>query len=132
MRIKLFLKIDSAEASRQFYEDELAMFRLHGEIWEGTCALRMVGNEDIRLHLAPYYDAPPQPRQPAFSIGVKNCDKEFARLRATSFASGGRLMPQKGGVFEVFEYPGGKNFMMEDPSGNRLLIAEDYTELEDE
>lgn len=106
------------------------MFKLDGEVWEGSCRMRAIENEELQLHLASFYNPAPDPAttMPMFSLIVASCDRQFARLRSVNFASGDRLVPGEDGVLEVFEYPGGKNFIMQDPSGNRFLIAEDYRE----
>lgn len=114
----------SIEQSRQFYEDELAMFKHVGAVWESACALRPRGSNAFELNLGTYYNPPGD--QAMFFLVVANCDREFARLRAVHFASGGRIVPDKDGRVDVFEYPGGKNFLMEDPAGNRFVIHEDY------
>lgn len=125
MRMKVLLKTESAALSRQFYEDELAMFRLEGELWERACSLRSLSDDSFGIQLASYFNPPPDLAMPLFSLIVEDCDREFSRLFATTFASGGRLVPDEKGMVEVFEYPGGRNFIMEDPSGNRFLIAQD-------
>lgn len=118
------LRADSPAASRQFYEDELCMFKLKGELWDFACQMCAVASDAFELELTTYNREPTE--DPVFTLIVKNCDLEFARLRATNFASGGRIVPNDSGVLEIFEYPAGKNFSMEDPAGNRFLIHEDY------
>ncbi len=100
------------------------MFRLKGEMWDSACQMAAIGSDDIELELTNYNREPSA--SPVFTLMVDDCKREFARLRATQFSSGGRLVPNENGVVEVFEYPAGKNFMMEDPSGNRFMIHEDY------
>ena len=124
MKLSLMLRADSPSASRQFYEDELGMFRLKGEMWDSACQMVAVSNDDIELELTDYNREASD--SPVFTLMVDDCDREFARLRATGFASGARIVPNDNGVVAVFEYPAGKNFMMEDPSGNRFMIHEDY------
>lgn len=125
MRMNVLLKTESASVSRQFYEDELAMFKLEGELWERACSLRALNDDSFGIQLASYFNPPPDLAMPLFSLLVENCAREFSRLLKTTFASGGRLVPDDNGIVEMFEYPGGKNFIMEDPSGNRFLIAQD-------
>ena len=124
MKLSLMLRANSPSASRQFYENELGMFRLKGEMWDSACQMVAIGNDSLELELTNYNREPSE--SPVFTLMVDDCEREFARLRATQFSSGGRLVPDDKGVVEVFEYPAGKNFMLEDPSGNRFMIHEDY------
>ena len=100
------------------------MFRLKGELWDSACQMLAIDSDALELELTTYNRKPSE--EPIFTLIVKNCDHEFARLRATNFASGGRILPNEAGALELFEYPAGKNFSMEDPAGNRFLIHEDY------
>lgn len=124
MKMILLLKADPVAVSRQFYEDELRMFKLKGDMWDSACTMVANDSDDLELELTTYNRQPSE--EPAFTLTVANCDKEFARLRATTFSSGGRIVPNERGELEVFEYPAGKSFMLEDPAGNRFLIHEDY------
>lgn len=124
MKMILLLKADPVAASRQFYEEELRMFKLKGEMWDSACSLVAADSDDLELELTTYNRQPTE--EPAFTLIVADCDKEFARLSATTFSSGGRIVPNERGALEVFEYPAGKSFMLEDPAGNRFLIHEDY------
>lgn len=126
MKLHLNLKADSVEASRQFYVGELGMFEMKGTIWLETCALRGIYDDAVGIDLASFHQSLPQSGVPLFTLVVDNCACEFARLKATTFASGGRILPDQHGNMEVFEYPGGMNFQMEDPSGNRFVIHEQY------
>lgn len=124
MKTILLLKADSIAASRQFYEDELRMFKLKGDMWDSACSMLANDSDQLELELTTYNRPPSQ--EPIFTLVVASCDDEFDRLNSTAFASGGRLVPNDRGIPEVFEYPAGKNFMLEDPAGNRFLIHEDY------
>lgn len=100
------------------------MFRLVGTLWESACTLRATASEDIELELADFHNPPSDAA--LFILTTDDCNREFKRLVNTHFASGGRVVPNKHGRLDVFEYPAGANFMMEDPSGNRFLIHEDF------
>ena len=113
-RMTLMLRTESPVDSRQFYENELGMFKLQGEMWDWAFSMTAIDNEEFSLEFTTYHRAASE--VPIFRLTVKNCELEFARLRATIFSSGGRLVPNKHGVLEMFEYPAGKNFQMEDPS----------------
>lgn len=130
MKLSLPLLAKSTSASRQFYVDELGLFVQHGEVWDSACRLHSVDSGDIELHLTTYATEPS--KVPMFWLIVPDCNREFSRLRAKTFSSGGRLVPNKIGLVEMFEYPGGQNFEMEDPAGNRFVIHEDFKALEDE
>lgn len=126
MKLHLHLNADSVEASRQFYVDELCMFAVQGEVWETMCALRGIYDDALGIDLASFHNPLPQSKAPLFTLVVDDCCREFLRLRATNFASGGRILPDEHGNLTVFEYPGGMNFQMEDPAGNRFVIHEQY------
>lgn len=125
MKMIVLLKAASPALSRQFYEAELGLFKLKGEMWESACTMQAVESADVEVELTRYHRAPSE--VPAFTLVVPDCAREFARLRTTHFASGGRLVPDDKGELAMFDYPGGANFMMEDPDGNRFLIHEDFT-----
>lgn len=124
MKMIVLLKAESPELSRQFYENELGMFKLRGAMWDSGCTMQAVTNDDLSIELTTYNRNPTE--EPAFTLVVDNCQREFNRLCAIHFSSGARIVPNKDGVLELFEYPAGKNFMMEDPGGNRFVIHEDY------
>jgi hypothetical protein len=124
MKMIVLLKADSPAASRRFYEDELGMFTLQGAMWDSGCTMQAIHVESFGIELTTYNRRPSE--EPAFTLIVEDCKKEFARLSAMHFASGARVVPNEAGALEIFEYPAGQNFMMEDPSGNRFVIHEDF------
>ncbi|UOD32806.1 VOC family protein [Massilia violaceinigra] len=122
MRIDVLLRAESAADTIRFYVEELGMFRVDADYGMESYLLRAIANPAICLQIAPWH--PPARESPVFALTVPSCDSQFQRLRAMRFA-GGRLVPDKNGVLEVFEWPGGKSFMLEDPAKNRFLLCED-------
>lgn len=86
--------------------------------------MRSVASADIEIELADFHNPPSETA--LFILTTDDCNREFKRLVNTHFASGGRIVPNEQGRLDIFEYPAGANFMMEDPSGNRFLIHEDF------
>lgn len=126
MKISLNLNAGSAQASSRFYVDELKLFKIDTRSTDGACcAISAIGNDEVTINLGPQFKQ--QSEFALFSLEVDNCDRELERLRKCRFESGGRVVPDKNGQLNVFEWPGGKNFMLEDPAGNRFLLEEDYT-----
>jgi hypothetical protein len=103
---------------------ELGLFDVRGEYGMNSyllsakknpqlCLLIMEGEEKQLLN------------SPLFGISVPSCDLEFRRLQNFGFTTGARLVPDQNGNLEVFEWPGGKNILLEDPFGNRFILFED-------
>lgn len=124
MRIDVFLRAESAAETIRFYVQELGLFEVAADYGMDAWLLRAIANPAICLQITPWH--PPARETPVFALTVPSCDAEFQRLRGVQFASGGGLVPDKNGLLEVFEWPGGKNFMLEDPSKNRFLLCEDH------
>jgi catechol 2,3-dioxygenase-like lactoylglutathione lyase family enzyme len=124
MRIDVLLRAESPADTIRFYVQELGMFQVDADYGMDAWLLRAIANPAICIQITPWH---PVPRAtPAFALTVPSCDLEFRRLRAQRFAGGGGLVPDEHGVLDVFEWPGGKNFMLEDPGGNRFLLCEDH------
>ena len=124
MRISLYLYSTSIENSIRFYVDELSMFSVVEDFGTGYCLLRATDCHAFHIYVTDWVARPSD--QFTFSLDVRDCDAVFRRLRDVDYASGARIIPDATGNVEVFEYPGGKNFEMEDPDGNRFLIYEHY------
>lgn len=121
MRIDINLKAISAEASRQFYVDELRLFTANGVSFHGmSCLLFPIGYRQFRIYLDAYFSSPPQ--TVLFTLQVNDCDSEFARLRQVVFTSGGRIVPDENGGLNVTRDAEGRHFTLEDPTGNRFRL----------
>ena len=116
MRISLYLYSTSIENSIRFYVDELSMFSVVEDLGTGYCLLRATDSPDFHIYLTDWVARPSD--QFTFSLDVSDCDAVFRRLHEVDYASRARIIPDATGNVEVFEYPGGKNFEMEDPDGN--------------
>lgn len=124
MRIDVFLRAGPTADIIRFYVQELEMFQVDADYGMASYLLRAIANPAICLQIAPWHPAPRE--SPVFALTVPSCDVEFQRLRAMQFAGGGGLVPDKNGELAVFEWPGGKSFMLEDPAKNRFLLCEDH------
>ncbi|NHZ61244.1 VOC family protein [Massilia genomosp. 1] len=123
MRIDVLLRAEAPADTIRFYVEELGMFRLDADYGMDCCLLRAIANPAICLQITPWHPAPRE--TPVFALTVPSCDAQFRRLRSVRFAAGGGLVPDKNGVLDVFEWPGGKSFVLEDPGKNRFLLCED-------
>lgn len=124
MRIDIFLKSASRQDSIKFYTEELAMFFVVNDFGTGFCTLRANEAPNLNLILAGWYNVPgPSPR---IGLSVKDCHLELKRLKAVTFESGGGIVPNSKGEYEVFEYPGGRNLTLRDPDNNKILLFEDF------
>ena len=124
MRLDIYLRADNAAAAIQFYVNELGFFTVAADYGMDSYLLRGVYNSEICLQITNWHSVPD--RMPRFALCVSSADKEFKRLSELKFASGGDLIRDEFGQAAVFEWPGGKNFMMKDPTGNCFLLVEDY------
>lgn len=124
MRFDIFLTVQSADIALKFYIDELAMFEVRADYGMGCYLLHEKRNRSACLSIREV-DAR-RSGEKVFGISVENCVREFERLRNTQFFFGGGIVPDDDGSISVFDYPIGKNFLMEDPDGNRFLLFEDY------
>lgn len=124
MRYDVFLRVDSAAEAIRFYVDELGLFKVEADYGMHAYLLCAVGNPSFGLQIAE--SGAPTSGPARFGLSVECCKREFQRLRQVAFASGGRLVPDANGNLEVFDWPGGQSFLVEDPSGNQMLLFEDY------
>ncbi|MFD4198811.1 VOC family protein, partial [Amycolatopsis thermoflava] len=79
--------------------------------------LRSVHTEDLGLMLREVDAASGD--HPIFSLSVANASAEFERLKALKFEEGVGLVGS-----ELMEWPLGRTFTVNDPSGNRFTIDE--------
>jgi len=127
MRFEIFLTVESAKNAIQFYVVELKLFRVRIEYGMETFLLCSVDNKVACLSIREGNVAPNI--YPLFAIGVKDCDEEFARVNKIKFSNGARIVPDRNGLLQVRDFPTGKSFSMEDPSGNRFILSEDYLDV---
>ena len=124
MRLDIYLRADNSAATIQFYVHELGFFVVAADYGMDSYLLRGVDNNQNCIHITSWASLPD--RLPRFSLRVPNANKEFKRLSELKFESGGDLVRDEFGQAAVFEWPGGKNFMVKDPTGNCFLLMEDY------
>jgi hypothetical protein len=124
MRFDIYLTVESSRLAIKFYVEELGLFEVcadYGMNGYLLCAkknphlcLQIMESEEKRTSISP-----------RLGISVPSCDLEFHRLQKLGFTTGAHLVPDENGNLEVFEWPGGKNILVEDPSGNRFILFED-------
>jgi predicted enzyme related to lactoylglutathione lyase len=127
IRFDMFLTVESAKNAIQFYVDELKLFRVRIEYGMECFLLSAVDNNVACLRIREGNVA--SKKSPLFVIGVKDCDEEFARVSKIKFSNGAGIVPDRNGLLQVSDFPTGKNFVMEDPSGNRFILSEDYLDV---
>ncbi len=117
--VEILLNVNSVEEAKQFYCNELNLFSFYYDYGMQTISLLFVKNPTIRLTLSEgvlfNIDTP------IFSLEVENCDEIFKVLQGIQYNTDGKLISNS-----VFEYPLGKNILIQDPSGNKFLIVENY------
>lgn len=123
-RLDVFLRVRSARAAIAFYVEELGWFDLAGDMGANDYLLLSNRDDSLALHISETKGDPAE--TPMFAISEKCVDREYARIAALAMASAGGLAPGFDGNFRVLEWPGGKNFLVKDPSSNMMLIFEDY------
>lgn len=117
-KVQIRLVVGSTRDAERYYCDELGLFDFYRDYGMGTVSLVYRYNPSFFLVLSTGAGA----RSDGYLFGLetKDCESIFSRLKNTKFETGGRLLSS-----EVFEYPLGKNILLEDPSGNRFLIFEE-------
>lgn len=116
-KVQVRLVVCSTRDAERYYCDELGLFDFHFDYGMGTVSLVYKENPSFFLVLSTGAGA--RSGGYLFGLETEDCDAIFERLRSVNFETGGRLVSD-----EVFEYPLGKNILLEDPSGNRFLIFE--------
>lgn len=123
MRADLFLTVASTREALEFYTEELALFELRMDYGMDTYLISYKLSSNLCLSLSM---GEVQPRTtPLFALEVEDCLAEFHRIKKIKFTKGGLENTNKSSQ-QIFEYPLGKSFLMQDPSGNRFLILEGY------
>ena len=126
MLIQIPFKVESIEKARQFYIDELGLFKEITTFGERAVILREFRDENLELYIE-LGECKNNSNEPSFSMEVKDCSKEFDRIKRINFFSGGHLFKDESEEeATIFEFPLGKNFLLVDPSGNKFLMYEDF------
>lgn len=111
--------VKNIENSVLFYTKEIALFSK--EIDFGMGDIRLI-SEDKLFGIFLHEDENHHPsNHPLLTILTKTIDEEYARIKNINFTSGGGFLPKNG----IFEYPAGRNFMIIDPSGNKIIIEQE-------
>ncbi|MFD2909191.1 VOC family protein [Flavobacterium ardleyense] len=114
----IHLKVNSIDKAITFYCDEIKLFEFYQDFGMEEVALVCKNNKTIILLLSKgngHVD------WPVFSIEVENCEHIFKKMKDQVFETGAKLLNK-----EVFDYPLGKNITLKDPSGNTIIIFEEY------
>jgi hypothetical protein len=123
MRVDLFLTVASPKEALHFYVEELALFELRLDYGMDTYLISYKANPTVCLSIGVGEE---QVRnKPTFALEVKDCLAEYQRISKIDFTKGG-ILKNNGNDKQIFEYPLGKSFLMQDPFGNRFLIIEGY------
>lgn len=117
-KIQIKLNVYSVEQAQRFYCEDFGLFDFHYDYGMDTVSLVFKCNPTVFLILS--LGKPFESQDYAFALEAKNCAHLFRQLRNKLFVTTGRLLST-----EVFEYPLGKNFVLQDPSGNKVLVFEE-------
>lgn len=118
-RVEIRLSVSSINEATKFYCEELALFDFYYDYGMGTVSLSFTENSKFRLILTE--GKAQKLESPIFSLETKDCISIFEKLKNTDFKTQGKLISEN-----VFEYPLGKNILLQDPSMNQFLIFEDF------
>ncbi len=114
-RLDIFLRVASTREARSFYVDALNWFELIQEPGLNDLVLQSTRNPSLALHLSERHGDPSH--TPRLAISAACCKREFKRLKAM-----GLLADQ----VDVVDWPTGIHFSIQDPSGNELVVFEDF------
>jgi|GEM_PF-781391 hypothetical protein len=117
-RIHLTLKVASVEQAQRFYCEDLGLFDFYYDYGMDTVSLVFKRNPTVFLILSA--GRPIECQDYTFALQAKDCKDLFHQLSNKPFVTQGRLLSE-----ELFEYPLGANFMVQDPSGNKVLIFDE-------
>jgi predicted enzyme related to lactoylglutathione lyase len=123
-RLDIFLRVKSASDAVKFYVDETAWFKTAVDFGMNDYLLLSARDESMALHISETKGDALE--TPSFGISASNCDREHARIAATGLQSGASFVRGFDGGYNVLDWPGGKNFVMQDPSSHRILVYQDY------
>lgn len=121
MKNIVYLPSRNAEESVIFYVVELGLFEVSEDLGMGSILLRFKHSSDFFLMVSPDI-APRADEAPLFSIEVKDCSREFEKLKRVPFSNGATFLDPNG----VIEYPLGKFLKMMDPARNVFILYEWY------
>jgi hypothetical protein len=124
MQANLFIPVTSIEEALHFYISELALFDIKADYGMDTYLVSYNYNPSFGLNLT--VGSPISKSGPLYELVVADCVTEFKRIANIAFSKGGLVNANRDSK-NIFEYPLGKNFLMEDPSGHKFLISEYFT-----
>ena len=124
MNTNLFIPAISIEDALRFYTEELALFKIQIDYGMDNYLVSYIHNTSFGLNLA--VGSPIIKSGPLYELEVTNCISELERIAGTAFSKGG-LVTSNISSKNIFEYPLGKNFLMQDPFGHKFLISEYFT-----
>jgi hypothetical protein len=125
MIVQLYLKVIDIDKARDFYINELGIFKFITETTsKGDFLMRSITNKEFDIHVE---IGNPYQSDLLFGIEVESCLNELNRLKQVNFKSGGLIYKkEKESEPSVFEFPLGKSLMLIDPSGNKSILYEDF------
>lgn len=124
MRLKnsiyIHLYTENIETSVGFYRNSLSLFEVFQELGPRQLLMKFKMNDSIFIMLNKI-DSKPTSNRVVFTLNVDNLDKVHERLVHCDELYGASFLcePEKA----ILEYPLERNFALDDPSGNRLVIS---------
>lgn len=128
MRVAVNMPVDSTDKIVKFYVEELALFEISRDYGMSTVLISYKGDSDFGIMLSETEDSSSLGNL-FLELEVENCKNTFIALRKSLSQSKGYIYAKDLGNPEIFEYPVGKNFMVIDPLGNKILMFEDFEPL---
>jgi hypothetical protein len=124
MKTTLFIPVTSADEALRFYIEKLALFEINIDYGMDNYLISYKHNNSFGLNIV--LGSPIIHLGPLYELEVANCIPEFERIAGTVFEKGGLVNPNRNSK-NIFEYPLGRNFLMEDPFGHKFLISEYFS-----
>jgi predicted enzyme related to lactoylglutathione lyase len=114
-RLDVFLRVNGALDAVNFYVKQLGWFEVAEDFGTSDYLLLSTKDQSLALHISESQGDPAE--TPLFAISEACPKREFMRLQEIGVI---------GADAELFDWPGGINFGVTDPAGNRMLVYEDY------
>lgn len=120
-KICLVLYTYSIKKSLQFYINETNLFIFDMDLGMNQVRIKSNFNESLYILISEVRN---KKSINTLEIYTKNIEKEFEKMQKINFKSDAKIISDNG---NLFEYPIGKSFTIEDPFGNQIILIEsDY------
>lgn len=124
MAASLFIPVTSIKEALHFYTSELALFEVRIDYGMDDYLISYKHDSSFGLNLS--IGEPIAKSGPLYELEVADCVAEFERIAGIAFSKGGLVNANRSSK-NIFEYPLGKNFLMQDPFGYKFLVSEYFT-----